>query len=149
MSLVYQVPTRTDVLSNFKETLSMPTLEGAAGVVGGIVAGDFIANLAVTTLNMKSTTANLVIKGVAKFFTAGLALALTASMRGAARLIGTGAAIGSVAGWFIDLLAASPWAKSLGLASVRLRQIGVGFKQPPSNMPPGSVNARGLGVGHA
>jgi hypothetical protein len=115
------------ITSAFRQTVSMPAIEGAAGVVAGIVIGDVAGNYLVSALKQTTTTATLVVKGVAKFVVAGLALFASSRAGAAGRVIGTTAALGSIASWLVDLLAASPFAKTLGLAAVKAFQVNVPY----------------------
>jgi len=126
---------QSSLSSAFRQTISMPAIEGAAGVVAGIVVGDVAGNYLVSALKQTATTATLVVKGVAKFVVAGLALFVSSRAGTAGRIIGTTAALGSIASWLVDLLAASPFAQSLGLKAVQA------FQMSPVEVPYGRRTA--------
>ncbi len=121
---------------SFKQTVALPTLEGAAGIIAGIVVGDAVGNYFVTMAKVTGNT-SLAVKGAFKFIVAGVSLSLSAGIAtGMWRVLGTSVALGSIASFFIDLIAASPWAKSFGMSyvstrSIRSRQTVVGV--PPGN----------------
>lgn len=124
----FAMPTNYGGLTGaFKETLSLPALTGAAGIVGGILVGDVVANFAVSAAKVTTTSLSLLVKGVSKFALAGIAIFLTSRTTGSARILGTTLGLGSVASFFVDLLAASPFAKQLGLAAVQAFQINVPY----------------------
>jgi len=131
--LGYSSPSRESLTTALKSTVKMPMLEGAAGVVGGIVIGDYAGTYFATLLNQVGTGA-LAVKGVTKFAVAGASLFLTSASRGPLRIAGLGIALGSVASFFIDLLAASPWATQLGLSSVRSARATT-VRQPVQQQP--------------
>lgn len=119
MSYTLQIPTsKQSLVSSLKESISMPFLEGAGGIVSGIILGDYVSGLLITSMNLTGNMA-LAVKGGVKFGFAGVALWLTSANRGFTRIVGLGIALGSVTSFFVDLLAALPWSKTLGLSYAR------------------------------
>ena len=119
-SLAY--PTRESLTGALKQTVSMPFLEGAGGIVAGIIVGDYAANFFVTTFNTTGA-ASLAVKGASKIGVSGLLLYLTSASKGSIRILGLGVALGSVSSFLVDLIAASPFAKQLGLSYAQARQV--------------------------
>ncbi len=98
----------------------MPFLEGAGGIVVGVITGDYVAGLVVTTFSLTSYAA-LATKGAVKITLSAAVLFLTTANVGVVRTVGLGVALGSVESFLIDLIVASPWAKQLGLSYASAR----------------------------
>ncbi len=126
--MVY-VPMSTTLTGSIRQTVSMPFLEGAAGVVAGFALADYVSSAVISSTKTTSTSGmGLLLKGITKFVLGGLALFTASNLGNAFRVITTGVALGSVSSFLVDVI-------SFVVPKFKVFQIGIPFKHPLTSGP--------------